>query len=462
MRLVLALILLTSCAQPRQAPNFDACETVAPEAPTPSPASLHADGAFFKDTAGRTVLLRGVNVAGDSKLPPFATITSAEQLDPLVTWGLNTVRLLFTWEAFEPRPCEYDEEYLRYIERVTSWAEDRGLYVIIDFHQDAFSRFSMNGCGEGFPEWAILSSIATYAPDNGKRCETWGIMMTFDSVTLDTWTAFHRDLEGARTRYLAMVSRVAARMSSHRNVIGYDVMNEPWGQEYELHDLFEDLGATIRKSDPDRILFVPSHPLGQNAPRVSHSNISHSPHFYESGVYLSRAWSGNDLTPLLDRLKDTADEWASPMLLGEFGSNAGIGRGAEYHEAIYTWLDERFVSGTQWNYTPGWTPTRKDGFNEEDFSISDDTGTLRSDLFHPRPYPQKTAGTPLSFRREKEPNGFTYRWNHEPSLGATEFFVLEGHQVAEQSGVPLSCIRLGQRLSCTSPESGEATLTVRE
>ena len=394
-RSMLVLLLLAACSQPRRAPTFDACETIAAEISTPSPAPLHTDGAFFKDEAGRTVLLRGVNVAGDSKVPPFATITSAEQLDPLVGWGLNTVRLLFTWEAFEPQPCRYDEEYLRYIERVTDWAEDRGLYVIIDFHQDAFSRFSMNGCGEGFPEWAVHSSIATYSPDNGLRCKTWGVMMTFDSVTLDTWTAFHRDLEGARTRYLAMVERVAARMSSHRNVIGYDVMNEPFGQKYELHDLFEDVGAAIRKSDPDRILFVPSHPLGPNAPRVSHANISHSPHFYESGVYVSGAWSGTDVGLPLDQLKQTADDWQSPMLLGEFGSNVNTGRGNEYLEAIYTWLDQRFVSGTQWNYTPGWTPTLKDGWNDEDFSISADSG-LRAEIFVPRPYPQKTAGVPIS------------------------------------------------------------------
>jgi endoglycosylceramidase len=302
----------------------------------------------------------------------------------------------------------------------------------------------------------VLSSIATHTPDNGPRCDGWGVKLTFDSANLDIWRGFHRDLEGARTRYLAMVGRVAARVSSHRNVIGYEVMNEPWGTDDELHDLYEDVGAAIRARDPDRILFMPAHALGQNPAKVSHGNIVHAPHFYDSSVYLSKAWSHESPRVPLDRLRAVSQSWESPMLLGEFGAHEGARDEAAYLEAIYSWLDDRFVSGTQWNYTPGWTPEAKDNFDAEDYSIADDTKTLRPGLFTPRPSPQKTAGVPISFLRTG--TGFTYRWRLDPSLGATELFVLEGQSVTEQVGV--SCRRTAQTLSCVGPEAGEVGVTV--
>jgi endoglycosylceramidase len=462
MHLRLAL-LTTLCAcqgSPRAPPSFEACAAVAPEVATPVPAPLHTDGAFFKDAAGRVVLLRGVNLSGDAKVPPFSALHSAAELDPLPRWGLNTLRLLFTWEAYEPQPCGYDDTYLRSIEREVDWAETRGLYVIIDFHQDGYSRFSLDGCGEGFPEWAVLSSMATHAPDNGPRCDGWGVKLTFDSANLDVWRGFHRDTEGARTRYLQMVSRVAARMSSHRAVIGYEVINEPWGQAHELHDLFQDVGAAIREQDPERLLFIPAHALGLNAPRVSHDNIVHAPHYYDSGAYLSKAWAGGSVRAPLDELRRVSQGWGSPMLLGEFGANEGTRDEGPYLDAIYDWLDERFVSGTQWNYTPGWTPTRKDGFDAEDYSIADDSLVLRSGLFRPRPYPQKTAGVPLAFRRDA--HGFSYRWRHDPALGTTELFVLEGQRVVDHSGVSVMCLQREATLSCTSGEAGEASLTVSD
>lgn len=457
----LALLLsLCACQASRTPPSFAACQRVTPEVAKPSPAPLHTDGAFFKDQAGRVVLLRGVNVAGNAKVPPFASLRSAADLDPLPGWGLNTLRLLFTWEAFEPQPCDYAEDYLGALEQEITWAEARGLYVLVDFHQDGYSRFSLDGCGEGFPEWAVLSSMATHAPDNGPRCDGWGVKLTFDAANLDLWRAFHRDTEGARTRYLQMVGRVAARLSSHANVIGYEVINEPWGQDYELHDLFEDVGTAIRAQDPERMLFIPAHALGLNAPRVSHDNIVHAPHYYDNGVYLSKAWAGGSVAAPLDHMRTVSTSWGTPMLLGEFGANEGSRDEGPYLEAIYTWLDQRFVSGTQWNYTPGWSPTVKDGFDAEDYSIADDSQALRTGLFVPRPYPQKTAGVPLEFLRDA--HGFTYRWTNDPALGATELFLLDGQQVTAQAGVPVSCLRAGHLLSCTGSEAGEASLTVSD
>ena len=131
---------------------------------------LRVDGSRFADGAGRTVILRGVGVGGNAKVPPFQAITSTSQLDPLPGWGVNAVRLLFTWEAYEPTNGGYDASYLSYITGVVDDAWKRGIYVVVDFHQDAYSRYALGGCGEGFPSWALPPTVTPAKPDNGTAC----------------------------------------------------------------------------------------------------------------------------------------------------------------------------------------------------------------------------------------------------------------------------------------------------
>jgi hypothetical protein len=131
-------------------------------------------------------------------------------------------------------------------------------------------------------------------------------------------------------------------------------------------------------------------------------------------------------------------------------------------ESLYAWLDARFVSGTQWSYTPGWTAARKDGWNGEDLSIVDGSLTPRPALFVPRPYPQKTAGTPVSFARTSK--GFTFSWTHAPALGSTEVFLPTGYATGKAishagSSVGMDCRVMGQRLVCSGAHAGGASVT---
>ena len=77
-------------------------------------AALKAVGDHFEDATGGVVILRGVNVAGNSKVPPFRPAADPAIFAPLQTWGMNVVRLIFTWEAYEPSAGVYDETYLDY------------------------------------------------------------------------------------------------------------------------------------------------------------------------------------------------------------------------------------------------------------------------------------------------------------------------------------------------------------
>src|SRR5882757_679939 len=132
------------------------------------------DQARFVDREGRHVILRGLNVGGDCKVPypdggtqhpgdfgdhrsvsfvgrPFPLEEADEHLGRIAGWGFNVIRLLVTWEAVEHAgPRDYDHAYIDYVGRVCERAAEHGLAVFIDFHQDVWSR--MSG-GSGAPCW---------------------------------------------------------------------------------------------------------------------------------------------------------------------------------------------------------------------------------------------------------------------------------------------------------------------
>ena len=457
------LALVAGCNPPV---DYEVCPLVNYGPATQTTAPLHTDGHFFRDNSGRAVLLRGVNATGDAKIPPFETVTSPLLLDPLPGWGINTVRLLFTWEAFEPTRCDYNNDYLAYYEQAVAWAAERNLYVIVDFHQDAYSRFNVNGCGEGFPEWSVSSAVTKSTPDNSAACDGWGSAMITDLGMQTAWSHFHSDREGARTRYLDMVKAVAEHMSDHPNVVGYEIMNEPWGSDKQLNALINDVGSAIRDRHPSAILFVPAHALVSGGVKENtlaqpaHANITYSSHYYDPTVYFG-SWNGNPVDGALNKALTKATDWNAPLIMSEFGASADTGNVAAYMEAYYAWLDANFVSGTQWSYTPSWTPEKKDGWNAENFSIVDDSGQLRTQLFEPRPYPQYTAGTPVAFARTA--TGFSYRWQNVVSAGSTEVYLPSDYASGKTLSISGdgSCTQQAQRLVCSGNSDGVIEVTLQ-
>jgi endoglycosylceramidase len=392
---------------------------------------LRTAGRQFVDPAGRIVLLRGVNLSGDAKVPPFLPLDDPAALDPLPELGLNCVRLLFVWEAFEPERGAYDEQYLGRMVAIARAAWRRGLYVVVDFHQDGLSRWTARGCGAGFPAWALSPRVRPAEPDNGCGCKTWVARMVLDPNIHRALADFYADVHGVRTAYLSMVGRAAAAFADCPGVIGYDLLNEPWGHEAnELAPLFRDAAAAVRAQHPDAILFVAGHGTTScgaqtRLPRPEFDNFAYAPHYYSPLTVARGAWSGS--TRPLDRafatMQAKAEEWDVPLWLGEFGTEGTVKRGGDFVAAVYARLDAAFASGTQWNYTPRWDEHRHDGWNGEDYSILDNRARPRAG-FRPRPYPQKVAGASPSFAFQAgaTPVRFDCRWDHRPQCGVTEIF----------------------------------------
>ncbi len=137
---------------------------------------LQIEKDWFIDEKGRKTLLRGINLGGSTKVPktpngathiktdfhsrdvsfvgrPFSINSAREHFQRIKHWGFNAIRFLVTWEAIEhEKPNHYDYEYLDYLEEILKIAETFKFYIIIDPHQDVWSRASG---GDGAPIWTF-------------------------------------------------------------------------------------------------------------------------------------------------------------------------------------------------------------------------------------------------------------------------------------------------------------------
>jgi endoglycosylceramidase len=428
------------------------------------------------DERGRVVILRGVNLAGDSKVPPFSPCRDHSELDRLRELGFNVIRLLFVWEAYEPSPGDYDEDYLPGLWSTVAAARERGLFTIVDIHQDGFSRFASRGAGLGFPRWALSSRCCPYPPDNGSACRNWLFRMMSDAVMHRSFADFYADRHGIRSRFLEMVGRVAAAFATAPGVIGYDLLNEPWGDELsQIAPLYRDEALVIRAAHPTAILFVQGHirtncGFGTHLPRPDFERFAYAPHYYCPISYAIGRWHGTciGLGRAFATMAETARQWDAPLFLGEFGMSAEVPRAGDYVRTFYDRLDAAMASGAQWNYTPRWNDETKDGWNAEDFSIIGTSGAPRAN-FRPRPYPRATAGTPLRFRYDDrdtpaQPRSLEFEWDHDPKYGETEVFapmVMFPHGSdleVEGAGASAQHLPHRQAILCRSPVAGTIRL----
>lgn len=104
------------------------------------------------DKHGREVIFNGLNVVNKNPENQFIPILENVDLDRFEKWGVNLVRLGINWSALEPEPFAYDEQYLQRVQDIVDIFGKRGLYVILDMHQDLYGQKFDNGA----PLWATL------------------------------------------------------------------------------------------------------------------------------------------------------------------------------------------------------------------------------------------------------------------------------------------------------------------
>ncbi len=220
--------------------------SVADGPPRPSPVSaagpLRADGSSLVDPDGRVVVLHGLfavwkqpplfpagtDSATDPSLPSF---TDADA-DEVRSMGLDAARLAWYWEGLEPTQGQYSSTYLDGIAGAEQRFASRGVYVVLDAHQDQYDH--LFGNEPGFPEWSAVTDGQPLAPDpTDPSYSGWKFPLGYFHTS--TELAFGNlyanaavNGEGIGTAFGRAWQVIARRFYGDPMVAGYDLINEPF------------------------------------------------------------------------------------------------------------------------------------------------------------------------------------------------------------------------------------------
>lgn len=261
---------------------------------------------MFQDEYNRSVIFHGVNIVykqdpyipDTSKFDPQLSLTD-EDINNLVKWGFNFVRLGVMWEAVERQPGVYDDNYLTQVNSLINRLGEKGIYTLVDAHQNVLAR---KICGEGMPDFYAADDMLSHTCDetivpevlelvgacksmkdygygvdeNGdyliSDCQKTNFATYYSSPeSVSAFNNLYQNNFGLRDKFLAYWDKVSASFASNPYVIGYDPINEPFPSDYFKHPelvlvpgkfdkeilqpLYKDSFNVYQKYDQSKIMF---------------------------------------------------------------------------------------------------------------------------------------------------------------------------------------------------------------
>jgi endoglycosylceramidase len=371
---------------------------------------------YILDKKSRISVYRGVNVSNTAKTTtdslPWQT---KEDFAKLKTWGFNLVRYMVFWNAIEPIEGSYDTKYIQSTIERLKWLQELEIDVIIDLHQDLYTnKFG----GDGFPSWTIHNT------DSFTQRSPWN-MNYFEPAVIDSYNYFWGSTE-LKYKYINMLQYILTNIDSLDNVIGLDIMNEPFlgtiprFEKTVLTEFYNDIQDMMNKNNfKTNLCFEPQMYTSAGIPsdlRFEPNRDSiYSPHFYDPFVHEGSKYTFLNkmlMKKAIDIKLREAQEFNSPLWFGEIGIESSVVGYQQYIKDFVQICNENLINFCYFSYD-------KDSMGIVNANGSP-TGQLEALI---GVYAQKIAGknpvissTPHSFVLDYEADG----------LESTEIFIPSG------------------------------------
>ncbi len=334
---------------------------------------LHVQDQRIVDTSGRQVLLRGANVNAlgeyaqeDPAAEPTAPLTDADW-DAMAANGFSAIRLIMSWSLLEPERGEVDEDYVAEVRDAVELANDHGMYVVLDVHQDAWGMQSATPDDEpcppgtapsvgwdGAPEWATIT-------DGQSTCRVPASERETAPAVQASFRNFYANTDGIADQLTGVWAHLAGEFADVAGVAGYDLFNEP--NDVSPHEenqvaysqwvqrTIDAIRTAEAGSGAGKAVFVEPlqlYPLPHNAllPQYFHDpNLVFAPHNYAETI--------NDILTVEQTFaidQQGADELHAALWIGEYGTWDTSPESLEVMGRYAAEEDRRVVGGTWWQW----------------------------------------------------------------------------------------------------------------
>lgn len=407
---------------------------------------------FVDNNSGRHIIFHGVNAV--YKVAPWHP--NIEGFDPINSlsledainihsWGFNVLRLGVMWPGVEIQRGVYNETYLDQIEIIVKNLLDQEIYVILDFHQDLLHR---KYCGEGYPDYVYDICVKnqpintrpfprpavneTYPVDaNGdpefEACLSQEFARYYLSDEVgNAFQCLYDNVEDLWEAIAGYWMKIASRFKNYNNVLGYELINEPWAgnvaeekkrlfpgraEQWYLQPLYQYLHKRIRTVDDEKLIFyegltIDYFPNGFTATpggEAYNDRQVYAYHIYCLEVY-------NEVEQIIcDALDDAffylrnrdAKRLGGGMMMTEFGASQDVRGNLHALDKNCALADRHQQSWAYWQFKYFQDLTTQTPVGE---SLYNPNGTVVVDKLKIlcRTYPQTIAG-----------NNFTYKYSFE-------------------------------------------------
>ncbi len=351
------------------APHHQNSDAIPAHRPATALLEVDLDLGEFTDELGRRVMLRGVNVGGRSKLPPYLPFEIddvrsddevRERADRLfatvASWGCNVARLLFTWAAVEPGRGVFDEAHIARVGMLLDAAWSHGVRCFLDCHQDLFAEALG---GSGAPRWALPQEARGRQRTDSP---SWFMHYSLDSDVIRAFDRFWENEDSLQDDFVRMWLHMVERLGDHPGLCGVELFNEPgfgsadlsWWRHNRLARLYQRLIDAIHATHPQLVVFygmpgLEFMGLGPDEIELRGDPLCYAPHLYDPGLLAAwRAGTTYDVDPIIASLGQFQVERGVPTLISEFGSQVGAIDGPVWLGRVLAAMDEHRVSGTVW------------------------------------------------------------------------------------------------------------------
>lgn len=389
---------------------------------------------YIADEQGRARQLRG----GNHKTDDPDTLTNA-LLAAAAERGLDHIRLAIYWQFLEPTQDTFNAAYLAKIEAALDRAQAHGILVILDMHQDVFGEAFGS---TGVPTWATRTDGVPY-----EQQSVW-LLNYLQPAVQNAFDHLYEDAD-LRQHQIDAWMYVVNAVKDHPAVLGYDLMNEPFGkfragedfptaaarvESQQLTPMYQRLTDAIAVVDDDHWVFIEPPNLASIGITTSLGNVigpkvAIYPHMYDASIESATYSPGG----VVQYDATFFAKWSSaispyvatnpmPLLVGEWGvANPEAGGMGQFVRDSLSTLDDvgSGWSVFNWCFGGGYCPLDADG--------NDRPGIEQ--IFHP--YARAVAGAPTHSTWDPDSRTLHVQFAHNAATGATEIFLPVSRRYAD-------------------------------